>query len=464
MLDAKTMSAVKSGIATNLLKRLLRGDERTVRTKKNILGLFLLRGMSQAIGLILVPLTLHYLEPTKYGIWLTLSSIVGWFVFFDIGLGNGFRNKFAEALARNNVELARVYVSTTFVMLGAIVSVFFLLFLAVNPFLGWAVIFNTSEYLSGELSSVVTITFSFFCLRFVFGLIGTVLIADQKPALNSLLDLLGNVASLIIIWLLMFSTQGSLLNLSIGLGASTALIPLGASLVLFSTKYSVVRPSWRYVQFSHARELASLGVKFFILQVSSVIIFSSANILIAQLYSPADVVPYNIAFKYYNTISMFAYLFLLPFWSAYTEAFTRGDIAWIEKTIQIQKRIWYIVAGIVVIMSLLADTFYRLWVGSSIHISAGISISMAIYVLIVFWCNIYGNLINGTGKIHLEVIFAVLAGVVNIPLTIFLCQYLQFGVAGVIIAPSICLLPACFLWPMQVKKILSGNPTGIWAK
>jgi O-antigen/teichoic acid export membrane protein len=384
-----------------VFQALNKGNERSVRTKKNIVALVVLRGISMVIGFALVPMTLNYLSPTKYGIWLTLSSIVGWFTFFDIGLGNGFRNKFAEALAKNNNELARIYVSTTYTMLGIVSSVFLLIIIIVNLFLNWAVIFNASADLSGELSSVVLITFSFFCFRFVFGLIGTILIADQNPAFNSLIDVFGNLASLIVIWFLLHTTQGSLLNLSIGLGACSALIPLGASVILFSTKYRNIRPSIGYIQITHAKELMSLGAKSFILQVSTIVIFSSSNIIIAQLFSPEDVVPYNIAFKYYNIISMIVYLVLLPFWSAYTEAYTRGDIQWIQKTIKVLRQLWYLVVIVVVIMSLFADTFYRLWVGKEIHIPLSISISMGIYILILTWCNIYVNFINGTGKIQL---------------------------------------------------------------
>ena len=53
------------------------------------------------ISLLLVPLTIDYLNPTQYGIWITLMSVIAWFNFFDIGLGNGLRNKFATAKAEN---------------------------------------------------------------------------------------------------------------------------------------------------------------------------------------------------------------------------------------------------------------------------------------------------------------------------------------------------------------------------
>lgn len=78
------------------------GQERSVKAKKNILGALLIRGTSILISLAMVPLTIDYVNPSRYGIWLTLSSIVGWFAFFDIGLTQGLRNKFAEALAEGD--------------------------------------------------------------------------------------------------------------------------------------------------------------------------------------------------------------------------------------------------------------------------------------------------------------------------------------------------------------------------
>ncbi len=313
-----------------------------------------------------------------------------------------------------------------------------------------------------ELSMVVEITFSFFCFRFIFGLIGTILVADQQPAANSVIDVVGNIVSLVIIWLLIHTTHGSLLNLSIGLGACTGFIPVGASIVLFSSKYRHLRPSSRYVRFSYAKELMNLGVKFFILQISALIIFSSSNIIIIQLFSPAEVIPYNIAFKYFNIISMFFYLILLPFWSAYTEAFTRGDIPWIQRTFGVLKQLWFLSIVIVILMTFFANTFYKIWVGKEIQIPISISITMGIYVLIVAWSNIYGNFINGTGIIRLELVFSVIAGIVNIPLAIIFSKYLHMGIPGVILAPCICLLPGCIAWPIQARKILSGKATGIW--
>ena len=76
-----------------------KGHERSIKAKKNIAASFVIKGLSIAISLVMVPMTIHYINPTQYGIWITLSSIIGWFSFFDIGFGNGLRNRFAESIA-----------------------------------------------------------------------------------------------------------------------------------------------------------------------------------------------------------------------------------------------------------------------------------------------------------------------------------------------------------------------------
>lgn len=453
-----------SNLKSRALKTYFKEVNRTSRTKLSIITMLILKVISIGISFLIVPLTLHYLDTTNYGIWLTINSIITWFTFFDIGLGNGLRNKFAEAIALKNYKTARIYVSTTYAFLIMIVGTVYVFFLFINPFLGWAKILNVPSSVSENLNLLVLITFSFFCLKFIFGLIGTILIADQKPALSSALEVFSNLLSLILIWLLIITTKSSLIMFSVAVGFSTAFIPIVASLWLFNRKYKDFKPSIEYIKFSQAGALVNLGVKFFLLQIVGIIIFSTSNIIITQLFSPADVVTYNIAFKYYSIISMGFSIILTPFWSAYTEAYINKDFNWIRRTIIALKKFWTITAIIVIIMSLFAEDFYRYWIGKEIHIPIEISISMGIYVLIIAWCNIYANFINGTGKIQLQLISAVIIGIVNIPLAIFLAKSLQLGIVGVILAPSICILPGCLLWPIQVRKILTGTAKGIWAK
>ena len=99
-----------------------------------------------------MPLVLNYVNSAQYGIWLTLSSIVGWFSFFDIGLTQGLRNKFAEALARGDHNAAQIFVSTTYAILGIVFFGVWLLFLIVNNFLDWSSILKVPKEMQSEVS------------------------------------------------------------------------------------------------------------------------------------------------------------------------------------------------------------------------------------------------------------------------------------------------------------------------
>ena len=323
-----------------LLGLITKGHERSVKAKKNIIASFIIKGLGIAISLVLVPLIINYINPTRYGIWLTLSAVIAWFSFFDIGFGNGLRNKFAEALAIGEVELARIYVSTTYAILAIIISIVLVLFLCVNPFLNWATILNTEPEMAGELSTLAIIVFVFFCLRFVFQLINTVLSANQEPAKASFFDLLGNLLSLSIIFILTKTVEGSLLVLGTVFSLTPVLVLVFSSLWFYRNTYSRFAPSIKYVRFSYARNLMSLGIKFFIIQIAALILFNTNNIIVTQLFGPGEVTTFNVSFKLFSIITMIFSTIAIPLWSAFTEAYTKEEYGWIKNTLSKVRKVW----------------------------------------------------------------------------------------------------------------------------
>lgn len=99
-------------------------------------------------------MTIDYINPTKYGIWLTLSSIIAWLSYFDLGFAHGFRNRFAEAKAKGDIRLAKEYVSTTYAVLFLLFSVILLITLMVNKYLNWSSILNIDAVYNEELHIV----------------------------------------------------------------------------------------------------------------------------------------------------------------------------------------------------------------------------------------------------------------------------------------------------------------------
>jgi O-antigen/teichoic acid export membrane protein len=439
-----------------------RGHDRSVNIKKNIIGLFIIRGGSIAISFILVPLTIRYVNPTQYGIWLTLSSIVAWFSFFDIGFGNGLRNKFAEAIAKGDTGLAKIYISTTYAILAIVISCMLVLFFCVNPFINWARILNAPPNMGQELTTLALIVFVFFCLQFVLQLITTVITANQRPAKASIFNFLGSLFSLVVIFILTKTTSGNLIYLGIALGITPVLVLAASSAWFYTHEYKTYAPSLKYVRFNYARDLMSLGIKFFFIQIAAIIFYQTDNIIIAQLFGPRQVTPYNIVYKYFSVVTMVLSIVMVPLWSAFTEAWVKKDMDWIKGTLR-KLQIWWIVMSVgTSILVVCSDFVYRIWVGNEIKIPFAMSLVMAVYIIINAWNGIYSQFLNGVGKVRLQLLLAVIGSALNIPFAIFLAK--NTGIYGVILATTIISLASAIFAPIQCKKIINNKASGIWAK
>jgi len=441
-----------------------RGHERSRRVKKNIAISAVLKIINIIIQLLLVPLLLNYLSPIKYGIWLTVGSVINWLYFFDIGLGNGLRNKLAEALAKNEMELARIYVSTTYAVLSIIVIIIYLLFLAADKFINWRIIFNSPAEFTNEINSLIIAVFTFFALNFVARLIGIILNADQKSSINDLIYTIGNLLFLVLIFILSKISHQSLVLVGLSNGLATFLPAVIMSIVFFSRNYKQLKPSFKYVRFMHINELTVLGIKFFIMQIAAVIVFTTDNLIIAQLFGPEQVTPYNIALKYFNIVQMGFSIIITPFWSAFTEAYAKNDLMWIKSKIKRLIQIWLIVGLGVVIMLSFSSFVYKFWVGNIIEIPFALSVLMAIFVIISTWNNIFAFFLNGIGKLKLSLYQSIIIGIINIPLSILFAKYFNFSLQGVILGTIVSLLISTFLQPLQTLKILNNRAVGIWNK
>ncbi len=452
---------------TSILNRpqaLTDGHKRTARAYKNIFYSFFIKGISIVSQFVMVPLTLNYLDKTQYGIWLTIASLVNWFSFFDIGIGNGLRNKLAEALAKKDTFLAKTYVSTSYAIVFGIFTFIIILFCFVNPHLHWARILNTPPGLNLELAKIVLYVFVFFCVRFILALIGNILFAYQEPALNNLINPLGNIFSLIIIYVLTITTKGSLFLVAVTFSAAPVAVLLVFNLIFFAGRFRDIAPSFKFINLTYSKDLLGLGVQFFVIQVASLVLFTSSNVIITQLFGPAEVTTYNVAFRYFTVISMIYGIIVTPFWSAFTEAYFKNEIDWIKNTIRKMELMAYGLSIISLLMLVFAGPIYTLWVGRSVVVPASMNIAFCLFVVISLLGNPYNTFINGTGKIRLQFYTAIITTVITIPLAIVFGKYMHLGPSGVVFATIVTTFPTMVLWRVQYKKIISGRATGIWNK
>lgn len=435
---------------------------RTLNILKHLKLSFIYKFLTLALNFMLVPISLNYLGAENYGVWIVISSFVGWFAFLDIGLGNGLRNKFAEAKVDKNYKDIKYYVSTAYYSISALSLIIFFIFLVISSFVDWSLFFNTNGSLKEDLDLIMILIFGSFSLQLCLKLIISIYQADQNHSIVYLLQFITQFITVISIIFLANNTKDNLVAYSFIVSSVPILILIVMNVFGFKTFLKDFRPRILYFHFSHLLKITNLGFKFFVIQISAIIMFSTDNFLISKLLGPEEVVPYSVSFKYYSIVLIIYSIVAAPFWSAFTEAFAQGDIEWIKVSVSKVQRIWRWIPLILLCMTVSAKYVFSLWIGTSIFVPSSLNVLMAIYVLISTYNMIYSSFINGIGKVKLNLYFSILSALINIPLSILLGVYFNLGVNGIILATCICLGYGLPFLPIQYNKLISGSAKGIW--
>lgn len=447
----------------NFKKLLNNGSSRGVRAKKNIVFMFFIKGLNIIINLAYVPLLVKTLNVEVYGIWLTITSIVAWLGFFDLGLGHGLRNKVTEALAISNISLAKSYISTTYLTMLIMACLIIALQFVFFPLIDWTKVLNAPLYMGKELKFLLLFVFSFFCIQLVLKLLTSILLALQKPALSSLIITLSQLlAFLIIFFIVKFGVPTSLLKLGIIISFAPIIVLLIFTIIFFSGRYKLYRPTLSTFDIGLVYPIFSLGINFFVIQITAILLFQTNNIIISHYVGNQYVTEYNIAYKYIGAINMVFAIILTPFWSATTDAYSKLDFSWIRASLKTLNKVWYlaVIAGLILVLS--SKFIYSKWLGNSVQANYTILILMLIYFIIYMRWGLVGTFINGIGKIRLQFYVTLAESLIHIPLACLLGNY--YGLRGVLISMIFVNL-FNVIWPqIQLKKIITETATGIWNK
>lgn len=437
------------------------------RTQGNLLQIllsFLFKGLSLLCVFLIVPLSIDVLDQKQYGVWLTLSAFVGWFSFFDIGIGSALRNKFAENKARGKHLKTRAFVSIGYYTVISVSSILFVLFFFIDSLVDWYSIFNVTAHQVPNLNLLMQVILSLFCFQLVLNLIITLYIADQRPSIQSLFSFLSNALAIPMILLLKEVNSDSLLLY----GAMISLLPIIVLVLLniigFSGPFRKYKPSLKFWKRSYLKSMINLSFSFFLLQIAWVTITSTDNMIITQLYSPDHVVPYNISIKLFSVPLIIFIVIATPFWSSFTEAHAKREIVWLKRSIKNLERFAFFFIVLVLIFFFIAPFIYDFWIGDKVTIDWKINGLVALFHGLIIYNTPYNFYINGRSKIRLHLIVTTCMAILNIPLSIVFSTTFEMGIYGILLSTVLCLIPVVVFTRTQYHRLINNTATGIWNK
>lgn len=421
----------------------------------NVLGSFLVKGGAMIISLFALPAYLNYFNnQTVLGLWFTILSVLNWVLSFDLGLGNGLRNKLTSALAKNEILKAKYYISSSYILIGCFSAITSLLSYFIFPYINWNGIFNISRSIVDEETILycVRIVFIGIMIQFFLKLINSILYALLKPALNNFLALLSNVIILIFVLSAHKTDYKSGLITLAYVNVIAVNIPLLlANLFVFKTSLKEAKPKISYYNKAYAKSILSIGLAFFFLQFASILIGNTNEFLISSFIDPKYVVeyqPYNKLFSLFITLYNLA---LVPLWSEVTKAKAENNIEWIINLHALLCKI-ALISGILLILIIPTLPFIvKLWLGSTFNVHLSYSFTFVIYTILMLWNGANCSIANGLGLLKAQLIFLVLGAIINIPLAHWFASSSNIWIS-IIVANIISLLPICITQPIYLRN------------
>lgn len=411
------------------------------------------------LSLVTVPLTLNYLGPERYGMWLTISSIIALLSFTDLGLGNGLLNALTKSTARGDFEDARRQVSNAFLLLTVVAVVLGGLFILLYPNIPWAsIVAVRSPQAISEAGPAMATWFALFLLGLPLSVVAQVRLSRQEGYIVHLTAAAGSLISVFALLGVVLSHAGIPL-LVVAMAAPQLVTAAINGFVLFRRDTPFLRPSLRLAHVGTGVALLRTGFLFFVLQIAGVVAFTSDTLVVAQLIGPGAVAEYGITSKLFMIPATIVAIAISPLWPAYGEAIARGDVRWARQTlIRSIKGALFVSVPAAVLLITFGQPIIQLWVGPSIAPPFLLLVAFGIWISLSAVGNSVAMLLNGAHEIRFQAAAAVLMAILNLGLSIWLTS--RFGVAGVMWATvvaysAIVLVPMALYLPDVLRRIES---------
>jgi O-antigen/teichoic acid export membrane protein len=389
--------------------------------------------LASAISL---PLAVRYLGRLEYGIWVTISTSVVMLSVLDLGIANTLTNFISRAYANDDEHMAQRYFATAVWVTIGISSVLGVCCFAAFHWINWASLFRLQDpLLTMQVRWSVFLCVLFFLLGLPLNLANKVLSGYQEVHLSNYFAMVNGVLGLAAI-VATVVLHGSLITLTAAYCSSMLVSSVLLNIWLCIWHRPGIAPWPSAVTLALTRELFGEGALFFALQISGFLVFNTDNLVITHYLGAAEVTPYSVAWRLCGYASMFQSMLVPSLWPAFSEAFHRGDLVWVNKTYRRLMRFSVLVVGVAaVVIGLVGRPLIRVWAGQAAVPGAWLLWLMCCWVVLLSYTVNQAMLLAATRRIRVQAICGALTAVSNLVLTIVLVQ--RIGAIGVLLGTVI---------------------------
>ena len=377
-------------------------------------------GCSFLTFLITVPLTIRYLGPERYGAWMSLSALMAFLRFSDLGLGNGLVGAISQAEGRDDRLYIQRAISSVLVYL-LISGAFLLIAFPISSLvIHWDYVLGLASLKDRhEIQTAILIFVALYAIGIPVNMVQQVQRALQQGYISNLWVTLGSLFSLLGVYIA--ATHHASIPWLVAIIGGVPLIPaLANAFVLYHVQRPDLRPSLKRFEREVAGELLRKGMLFFGLGIAGALAFDSQNIVIAHILGPASVGVYAVVQRLYSAIPMVVGYVTMPLWPAFGEAIGRQDWAWVKRALNRGIIVNAVVAtGFAFVLFMFSGSVLQHWTHGAISAPKWLIAGFAVWAVTSAISSPICMLLNAAHVLWFQIVSSILFGLLTITSMIY---------------------------------------------
>jgi O-antigen/teichoic acid export membrane protein len=432
-------------------RRTWAGEDSALLTfARNVSTRYLAIAVNAIVGLLVLPINVHYLGASAYGLWMLTASIATYFSVLELGYGSAVVKFVAEYRARRDARALNEILSTTFTVFTTMGVLAYAVALVIAALLPEIFNLDPGQVTTGRI--VLLIIAANVTLHFVCSVYGGVVNGFQRYYVNNVIGTVATIAGAVVNVAVLWLGYGL-----IELVAATTLVRM-APYYLYRRNAHRAFPelSLRFGLFrrERLREITGFSVYVAIIDWSSRLSYTVDTLVIGIFLNTASVGIYAVGLRLSEALFRMTnqlQVFLFP---AVVHRAVEGRLddqrhLFVRAT-RFQLAIAAALCGVVMAD---ADVLIRTWIGPGFERGVVTAQMLAGVVILRAWMAMPGTLLKGSGHHVFCAKVSALSALANVLLSVALVKVL--GIVGVALGTLIpaTAMTACALFPAACREV-----------
>jgi len=408
-----------------------------MRARRTVVANIISRGLAFVTFVLVSRIALADLGELRFGIWMTISSLLLLLTFLDLGVGNGLVSPIARAYVPGNSESVADIITRGLAVTGLIGVLISTAAICASILAPIELLFPGVDAVTLKEARTALICFSILIgLSPPLGAIGRIFVGMQRGYIPHFANILGSGATIILIWLI-----GSIGGVSI---TGYVLMTFGFTQVSAAlTAFVLMRE--RHVRLSFLwnaswrdyRALLSTGGLFFALQLTVMIGWGLDQSFISALAGPAAVAGFAVAGRIFLLVSQPFAIWNAPLWSAYADAINANDHQFVRQALRRSLIGTALGASIGVALILAAGPLvWKLFTADKLEYDGLLMVSFGVWTICEAVGSAFAMYLNGAHIVRQQLI--AMCGFLILVLPVKLLVIENIGVSFAPLATALC--------------------------